>query len=112
MRSTRCAVPSKAAAALVDEKRGPRGPHPNRVADEVEGAILAYSVDHPTHGQQRVAKEMRMKDLQVSQSGVRGVCLRHCSETRHKRLPRLERQLAGVPSRSSKSRSPCSRATA
>jgi transposase InsO family protein len=81
-------------AALVDEKRGPRAPHPNRVSDEVEQAILAYSLDHPTHGQQRVANELRMKDLQVSPAGVRGVWLRHGLETRHKRLLRLERQLA------------------
>ena len=34
---------------------GARGPHPNRVASEVEEAILAHALAHPTHGAQRVA---------------------------------------------------------
>jgi transposase InsO family protein len=81
-------------AALIEERRGPRAPHPNRVSEDVEQAILAYSLDHPTHGQQRVANELRMKDIQVSPAGVRGVWLRHGLETRHTRLLRLEKQLA------------------
>ena len=36
--------------ALIEEKRGPRNPHPNRVAPEVEERILAYSLEHPSHG--------------------------------------------------------------
>lgn len=80
-------------AALIEERRGPRAPHPNRVSEEVEQSVLAYSLEHPTHGQQRVANELRMKDLQVSPAGVRGVWLRHGLETRHKRLLRLEQQL-------------------
>ena len=35
--------------ALVEEKRGPRGPHPNRGSPEVEEAILKYSLDSPRH---------------------------------------------------------------
>ena len=30
--------------ALFDERRGPRGPHPNRVAPEIEDKILDYSL--------------------------------------------------------------------
>jgi hypothetical protein len=35
-------------AALVEQKRGPKLPHPNRVAPEVEEQILAYSLDRPS----------------------------------------------------------------
>jgi transposase InsO family protein len=79
-------------AALVDEKRGPRNPHPNRVAPEVEEKILQYALDCPTHGAERVANELRLMDINVSPTGVRGVWLRNDLETRTKRLLRLERE--------------------
>jgi transposase InsO family protein len=79
-------------AGLVEEKRGPKGPHPNRVEPEVEEKILAYALEFPTHGQQRVANELRMQNLNVSPAGVRGVWLRNGLETRHRRLLRLEQQ--------------------
>jgi transposase InsO family protein len=78
-------------AALVEEKRGPRSPHPNRVSTEVETRILDYALAKPTHGAQRVANELRLEGVTVSASGVRGVWLRHDLETRTKRLLRLER---------------------
>jgi transposase InsO family protein len=77
-------------AALVEQKRGPRGPHPNRVAPEIEAAILAYALEHPTYGAQRVANELRLRGHTVSSGGVRGVWMRHGIETRLKRLLRLE----------------------
>ena len=79
-------------AGLVEQKRGPRGPHPNRVPAEVEARILDYALVRPTHGAQRVANELRLQNVNVGSSGVRGVWLRHDLETRHKRLLRLERQ--------------------
>jgi transposase InsO family protein len=78
-------------SALVEEKRGPRAPHPNRVSTEVETRILEYALTKPTHGAQRVANELRLEGMTVSSSGVRGVWLRHELETRTKRLLRLER---------------------
>ena len=77
-------------AALVEQKRGPRGPHPNRVAEAIEQKILDYALAFPTHGAQRVANELRLEGVNVGPSGVRGVWLRHDLETRHKRLLRLE----------------------
>lgn len=77
-------------AALVENKRGPRNPHPNRVAAEIEEKILAYALDRPTHGPQRVANELRLMGVTVSSGGVRGVWQRHNLETRTKRLLRLE----------------------
>jgi len=79
-------------AGLIEERRGPKGPHPNRVSAEVEEQILEYSLICPTHGAQRVANELRMKNVNVSPSGVRGVWLRHDLGTRHRRLLRLEKQ--------------------
>jgi len=80
-------------AALVEQRRGPRGPHPNRVSEEIETKILAYALEHPTHGAQRVANELRLQNVNVGVSGVRGVWSRHDLETRLKRLLRLERHV-------------------
>jgi hypothetical protein len=77
-------------AALVEERRGPRHPHPNRIAPEVEQKILDYALAFPTHGSQRVSNELRLEGTQVGPGGVRGVWLRHGIETRYKRLMRLE----------------------
>jgi transposase InsO family protein len=76
--------------ALVEQKRGPRGPHPSRGSPEIEAAILEYSLQYPTRGQQRVANDLRLEGKEVSPGGVRSVWLRHELETRHKRLLRLE----------------------
>jgi hypothetical protein len=76
--------------ALIEQKRGPRGPHPNRVSDEIETRILDYALVHPTHVSQRVANELRLQGVDVGPSGVRSTWLRHDLETRHKRLMRLE----------------------
>jgi len=77
-------------ASLVEQKRGPRNPHPNRVPEAVEKRILDYSLAHPTHGPQRVAQQLRLDNVVVGAGGVRGVWLRHDIETRHKRLLWLE----------------------
>ena len=82
-------------AALVEEKRGPRNPHPNRVAPEIEQKILDYALSFPTHGPQRVSNELRLSGTEVSPTGVRGVWLRHGIETRYKRLMRLEQHAQG-----------------
>lgn len=78
------------AQGLVDRLPGARGPHPNRVAQEVEDAILAHALEHPSHGAQRVADELVLKGVQVSSTGVRGVWSRHTLLTKHERLLRLE----------------------
>ena len=64
-------------AALVEQKRGLRGPHPNRVAPEIEERILALCLEHPTYGAQRIANELRLQGVDVSPSGVRGIWMRH-----------------------------------
>ena len=79
-------------AALVEKKRGPRGPHPNRVAPQIEEQILALCLERPTWGAQRIANELRLKEVNVSSTGVRGVWLRHDLAHRHQRLLRLEKE--------------------
>jgi len=76
---------------LIDRLPGPRGPHPNRVEEAVEKAILAHCLEKPTHGAVRVAQELVLKGVQVSSGGVRGVWSRHGLLTKHERLMRFEK---------------------
>jgi len=47
----------------------------NRVAPEVEQAVLAFSLEHPTYGQVRVSDELRRREVWVSPGGVRCIWL-------------------------------------
>ena len=85
------------AEGLIDRLPGARGPHPNRVAPEVEAAILAHVLDHPCQGALRVAQELSLKGVHVSSTGVRGVWSRHGLLTRHERLMRLEKHIGDAP---------------
>jgi transposase InsO family protein len=82
------------AAGLIDRLPGARGPHPNRVAEAVEQAILDHALAHPCHGPMRVAQELMLQGIQVSSGGVRGVWQRHNLLTKHERLLRLEKATA------------------
>lgn len=81
------------AEGLIDRLPGPKGPHPNRVSEEMEAAILAYSLQYPTHGCLRVAQDLALQGMMVSPMGVRGVWNRHNLLSRHQRLLRLEREV-------------------
>ena len=82
------------ADGLIDRLPGARGPHPNRVPQEVETAILAHALDHPTQGALRVAQELSLQGVQVSSGGGRGVWARHDLLTKQERLLRLEKTTA------------------
>lgn len=85
------------AEGLIDRMPGARGPHPNRVDEAVEAAILEHCLRCPTHGPLRVAQELTLKGVQVSSGGVRGVWSRHDLLTKQERLLRLERSVKEQP---------------
>jgi hypothetical protein len=41
----------------------PRGRTPNRVATEIEMAILDHALAHPCHGPMRVAQELMLRGI-------------------------------------------------
>lgn len=82
------------AEGLIHGLPGARGPHPNRVSAEIEAAVLDHALVHPCQGAVRVEQELRLKLLQVSAGGVRGVWQRHGLLTKHERLLRLEKTTA------------------
>jgi transposase InsO family protein len=82
------------AEGLIDRLPGAKGPHPNRVSQEIEKSILDYALEHPTHGPLRVAQTLQLKDIMVSSGGVRGVWQRHNLSSRHDRLMRLEKEVS------------------
>ena len=80
---------------LIDRLPGAKNPHPNRVPEHIEKAILAHALEFPTHGCLRVAQELALREINVSSGGVRGVWKRHNLLTKHQRLLRLEKHVQG-----------------
>ncbi len=77
---------------LEKSRRAPR--IGNRVAPEIEHAVLEYSLEHPTHGQQRASNELKKKGIHVSAGGIRSIWLRHNLHVKGLRLKRLEQWAA------------------
>lgn len=46
----RRAFQTSGVAGLVESRRGARGPHPNRIAPEIEAKVLDYCLARPAHG--------------------------------------------------------------
>ena len=66
----------------------------NRVAPEIERKVLDYSLHFPTHGQTRVANELKEEGFQISASGIRGIWQRHDLTIKALRLRRLKKWAA------------------
>lgn len=66
----------------------------NRVAPEVEEAVLRISYEKPAYGQLRASNELRKAGVLVSAGGVRSIWQRHNVETFKKRLKVLEERAA------------------
>ena len=66
----------------------------NRVAPEIEAAVVELALDQPAWGQTRVSNELRKRGMSVSPFGVRSVWMRHDLQTMKHRLKALEAKVA------------------
>jgi hypothetical protein len=62
----------------------------NRVAVQIENAIVELALEEPLWGQEKTARQLRKRGLMISPAGVRCVWLRHGLETMGKRAAALE----------------------
>ena len=79
------------ADGLLDKIRGAKSPHPNRICDELEKAVLDYCLEFPTHGSLRVSQQLILRDIHIGVGAVRGIWHRHNMITKYQRLLRLEK---------------------
>jgi transposase InsO family protein len=66
----------------------------NRVAPEIEHAVIEMAIENPAFGQVRVANELTKRGQFVSPTGVRSVWVRNDLQTFARRLRALEARLA------------------
>jgi len=66
----------------------------NRVAPEIEEAVVTIASEYPAYGQTRASNELRKRGILVSPGGVRSIWVRHGLETFKKRLNLLEEKSA------------------
>ena len=87
------AVEEGGVEALLDKDRR----HPNlknRTDPDTEGAVVAYALEEPAHGQVRASNELRKRGVFISPSGVRSVWQRHDLARFKDRLKALETKVA------------------
>jgi transposase InsO family protein len=66
----------------------------NRVAPEIEEAVVAIALEQPAWGQRRAANELAQRGVGISAAGVRCVWERHNLENLNKRLKAVEAKVA------------------
>ena len=66
----------------------------NRVAPDIEEAVVKMAFDYPAFGQARACNELRKKGIFLSAAGVRCIWQRHDLEIFEKRLKALETRVA------------------
>jgi len=66
----------------------------NRVAPEIEEAVIQMAYEYPAYGQLRASNELRKRGILVSGGGVRSIWQRHDLEIFKKRLNALEEKAA------------------
>lgn len=66
----------------------------NRIGSEIEQKLLDYSLENPTHGQNRTSNEFLKLGIKISPFGVRSVWKRNGLTTEKERLARLEKHSA------------------
>jgi transposase InsO family protein len=66
----------------------------NRIAEDVEKAVVDYATQEPAHGQLRASNELKKQGIFISPAGVRCVWLRNDLHTFQRRLKALESKVA------------------
>lgn len=66
----------------------------NRIASEIEQAVIQFAIEQPAYGQLRVSNELKKKGIFVSPQGVRYIWLRNGLNTMKQRLHALEEKVA------------------
>lgn len=67
-----------------------RKPMPkNRISPEIESQVVEIALDYPNYGQEKVARLLQNRQVDISASGVRSVWKRHDLESKKKRLKAL-----------------------
>ena len=62
----------------------------NRVPPEIEKAVVDFAIEFPAYGPRRASNELRKKNINVSEAGVRGIWIRNNLRTKKCRLKKLE----------------------
>jgi hypothetical protein len=65
----------------------------NRIAAEIEKAVVSFSFQYPSYGQVRVADELRQNGIFVSPGGVRSIWKRNGMKNYQERISRLKERV-------------------